>query len=178
MCAEAAPEGAEHTVLTYLQETAVAEANGVSSRTYLLAADQMEPAAAAIGSAIVRRRLGHNPELVALWEKARLSGVAPDEETRELLTVSLLTDLGTRQNPAPPEHLHGLIEESIWREIAATDLGRGNPIRVEGHGLVGHRSSPVILRICIPTLGFRLNDTRATFTRLRTFALWQQKFAR
>ena len=127
-------EGSEATVLAFMHETAVTAPNGVASRTYSFAAEQIAPAAAAIAAAIVRRRLGHNPALVALWEQARLAGVALDEETREILSVALLVDLGTREEPAPPEHLHGFVEESIWREIAATDIGRGTPIRVEGHG--------------------------------------------
>ena len=118
----------------YMQVTATTEENGVSLRTYEFAAGELEPASAAIAATIVHRRLGHNPELVAFWQQALDSGNPPNEEIRVLLSAGLLQDLGSREEPASNERLHGFVEEAIWRENATTDFGRGCPIRIEGNG--------------------------------------------
>ena len=93
-------------------------------------------AAEALAKAIADKRIGVNQRLHDLWLSQRLnpSGAYIEDADLLILEASLLQNLGTPDQPAPDEHLHGLVAEAIWREVVSgVDSGLGLPIRVESH---------------------------------------------
>ena len=102
---------------------------------------QLDPAdrdalAALLARGITQRRVGVNERLHNQWQARHLDlthePLAPRD--RLVLEASLLQNIGTPDEPAPDDHLRGLVAEAIWFAVVADiDAGLGHPIRVEGH---------------------------------------------
>lgn len=114
----------------------VSVAKGWPQVTCRLDPARLDDAAAVLAEGIARRRIGSNAERHKRWQSRRRapSRVAVDARELRVLEAGLLQNIGTPDQPSSSQHLHGLIVESIWFEIASeVDAGLGVPIRVEGH---------------------------------------------
>lgn len=121
------------SVTDFLKFT-VKDENGVACLYGSLEQSDVESAAMAVARGIARGRIG-NPRLLAAWTNGLDGdGNSPSTQDQELLVAGLLRNVGTPNDPANVNHLHGMIAEQIWSEvIAVNDLGLGIPIHVEGH---------------------------------------------
>lgn len=93
------------------------------------------PAAKALACSIARHRIP-NDRLLGEWHRRAIDGILDPlaDRDRLVLEASVLQNVGTVATPARDAHLHGLIAEAIWFNVVGeSDVGLGQPIRVEGH---------------------------------------------
>ncbi|WP_419923754.1 hypothetical protein [Candidatus Poriferisocius sp.] len=96
----------------------------------------LDAAAGALADAIAYQRIGVNRRRHQLWRSRRLnpSETPIEESDLQILKAGLLQNVGTPDQPAQDNHLHGLVAEAIWHEVVSNiDAGLGYPLRVEGH---------------------------------------------
>ena len=84
---------------------------------------------------IARRRL-YDERLFQSWHSRAKGEVVDALDSSDSLVIqkAVLVNVGSPTEPAPEQHLLGLVAEGVWQGVVAyVDTGLGTPIRVEGH---------------------------------------------
>ena len=106
-------------ILLGFLDVSLTDASGFPRLLCELDPSHLEDAAAALAEAVAARRIGFNPRLHDVWTSHHTGGstVPVEENDLELLKAGLLQNIGTPAEPAPAEHLHGLIAESVVTSV-------------------------------------------------------------